>query len=98
MLYIILLLILAVLLLGSSVVSGALGLIGGAIVAAIALSWFAISFEFEPMTALLIIVAGLIGLVGLLLLGAWLHDVFIGDPKRKRELEAILRGDPPPPV
>lgn len=68
MLYVILLLILAVLLFGSSAVLGAIGFVLGLIVAIIALVWLSMLLGITPVTMLVIGVVGLFGLCGLVLL------------------------------
>ena len=68
MLYIILLLILAVLLFGSGAVIGFLGYVLGFIVAAIALFWLSVTYQIDPVIAIMIGVVGFFALCGLLIL------------------------------
>lgn len=68
MLYVILLLILAVLLFGSSVVLGAMGWILGFAVAVIALAWASITFNLDPLAIGIIAIVGFFALCGLIML------------------------------
>lgn len=74
MLYIILLLILAVLLFGSGAVIGFLGYVLGFIVAVIALIWISVTFQIDPVVAIMIGVIGFFALCGLVMLIAKLVE------------------------
>lgn len=84
MLYVILLLILAVLLFGSSAVIGAAGMVLGFIAAAVALIWASIAFHVEPFVVLVIGVAGFFSLLGLMMLVGKLIE-----PWDRKRIEAI---------
>lgn len=93
MLYVILLLILAVLLFGSSAVLGVLGIVLGFIAAFIALTMLGVLYSLTPSYLILIGIAGLAVLVGGFFLFAWIiqpYEIAKMNAQMRREWEAEL--------
>lgn len=92
MLYIILLLILAVLLFGSGAVIGFLGYVLGFIVAAIALFWLSITYQIDPVVAIMIGIVGFFALCGLVMLIASLIEPWELERMKRKAAEKPFRG------
>lgn len=87
MVLIILLLILAVLLFGSSAVIGAIGTVLGVLVAIAALVTASIMFELEPIHVVIFAAVGAIGMLGIFLSAAWVLDQIFMPPETRKVLK-----------